>query len=224
MPPVPVTEFPETGGTGPMPGLPGRGPDSPDLAAAVDRAQRGDEEAFRLLYRAVQPGLLRYLRVLVGEDAEGGAPEPGLRVARGLPGFRGDLDGFRGGAAPIARNRAMDPLRQQRRRPHTDHREQAVEHLADLPAADDTAGAALELISTDAALALIAGLPRDQAAAVLLREVVGLDATRAAQVLGKRAGAVRTAAYRGLRRLAEQLAEPQGPLQETRSVRSPARE
>lgn len=53
---------------------------------------------------------------------------------------------------------------------------------------------------------MIARLPRDQAEAVLLRVVVGLDAKAAARVLGKRPGAVRTAAYRGLRKLAEQLA------------------
>lgn len=35
--------------------------------------------------------------------------------------------------------------------------------------------------------------------------VVGLDAEATARVLGKRAGAVRTAAWRGLRRLAAQL-------------------
>jgi len=40
---------------------------------------------------------------------------------------------------------------------------------------------------------------------VLLRVVVGLDAASAAEVLGKRSGAVRTAAYRGLKRLAERL-------------------
>ena len=52
---------------------------------------------------------------------------------------------------------------------------------------------------------MIAALPRDQAEAVLLRVVIGLDAESAAQVLGKRAGAVRTAAYRGLRRLNDAL-------------------
>jgi RNA polymerase sigma-70 factor (ECF subfamily) len=45
-------------------------------------------------------------------------------------------------------------------------------------------------------------LPPDQAEAVLLRAVVGLDAGTAARVLGKRPGAIRTAAYRGLRTLA----------------------
>jgi RNA polymerase sigma-70 factor (ECF subfamily) len=48
-------------------------------------------------------------------------------------------------------------------------------------------------------------LPPDQAEAVLLRVVVGLDAESAGKVLGKRAGAVRTAAYRGLRTLASRL-------------------
>src|SRR5258708_7905518 len=39
----------------------------------------------------------------------------------------------------------------------------------------------------------------------LLRALVGLDAATAAQVLGKRPGAVRTAAHRGLRTLARHL-------------------
>jgi RNA polymerase sigma-70 factor (ECF subfamily) len=80
-----------------------------------------------------------------------------------------------------------------------------VEDLVELPGRGDTADSASESISTDAALALIRSLPRDQAEAVLLRAVVGLDAETAGKVLGKRAGAVRTASYRGLRRLAERL-------------------
>ncbi len=39
----------------------------------------------------------------------------------------------------------------------------------------------------------------------MLRVVVGLDAKTAAETLGKRPGAVRTAAHRGLKRLAELL-------------------
>ncbi|HTW00386.1 MAG TPA: hypothetical protein VMF87_08790 [Streptosporangiaceae bacterium] len=44
---------------------------------------------------------------------------------------------------------------------------------------------------------------------MLLRAVIGLDAATAATVLGKRPGAVRTAAYRGLRTLARQLENQQ---------------
>ena len=184
-------------------------PATTDLTAAIGRAQGGDEDAFRLLYRAVQPGLLRYLRMLVGDEAEDVCAETWLRIAGALDGFRGDIDGFRAWAATIGRNRAMDHLRQRRRRyPGVAG---AVEELAELPAADDTAGAALELIATGSALALIATLPRDQAEAVLLRVVMGLDANSAARVLGKRPGAVRTAAYRGLRRLAAELGQVPGP-------------
>jgi RNA polymerase sigma-70 factor (ECF subfamily) len=62
-----------------------------------------------------------------------------------------------------------------------------------------------ENLSTARALAMVAGLPPDQAEAVRPRVVTGLSAPAAAEVLGKRPGAVRTAAHRGLRRLAEQL-------------------
>jgi RNA polymerase sigma-70 factor, ECF subfamily len=172
-----------------------------DLSSLVSAAQEGDDEAFRALYRAVQPGLLRYLRALVGDDAEDVASEAWLQIARDLGSFRG-AQGFRAWAATIARNRALDHLRHRRRRPAV---ATPIEHLAELPGADDTGERAGELMSTDAAIALIATLPRDQAEAVLLRAVVGLDAERAARLLGKRPGAVRTACYRGLRRLAEHL-------------------
>src|SRR5437899_13045651 len=95
--------------------------------------------------------------------------------------------------------RALFPLSRRRRRPRPSFQ---FEQLADRPGDDDTAGSALDALGSDAARALIARLPRDQAEAVLLRVVIGLDAPAAGRVLGKRPGAVRTAAYRGLRRLA----------------------
>jgi RNA polymerase sigma-70 factor (ECF subfamily) len=184
------------------------------LTSAVAAAQQGDEVAFAQVYRAVQPGLLRYLTVLVGSDAEDVASDTWAQVCRDLSGFQGDGDGFRAWSATIGRHRAMDHLRARARRPV------AVTTLDDLmaqPAAqDDTAGLALESLSTAAALRLIAALPRDQAEAVLLRAVVGLDANAAGRVLGKRAGAVRTAAYRGLRRLADQgVGQPADSLSDT---------
>jgi len=175
----------------------------PDLAASLARAQRGDPDAFRALYRDTQPRLLRYLHALVGDDAEDIASEAWLQVARDLHAFHGDYDGFRGWAATIARHRALDHLRRRSRRPPPIP--VPAEDLAGLAAADDTAARALDAVATRAAIALIATLPPDQAEAVLLRAVVGLDAATAAQVLGKRPGAVRTAAHRGLRTLARHL-------------------
>jgi RNA polymerase sigma-70 factor (ECF subfamily) len=172
------------------------------LEEALRSARDGDEGSFRMLYRELQPRLVRYLLVIVGDDAEDVASEAWLQIARDLTTFRGDWDAFRGWAVTIARHRAMDHLRAMRRRPSV---AMPVDLLTELADEQDTAAQALDAVSTGAALALIATLPRDQAEAVLLRAVVGLDAKAAGKVLGKRAGAVRTAAYRGLRRLAENL-------------------
>lgn len=173
-----------------------------ELGAAVARAQEGDEAAFAVAYRLVQPGLLGYLRGLVGDDAEDVAADAWLEIARDLRRFKGDGAGFRGWTATIARHRALDHLRRQKVRPRPTALEQDV---LDLPGPYSTHDQALETLSTEAALALVSGLPRDQAEAVLLRVVVGLDGPSAARVLGKRPGAVRTATYRGLKRLARQL-------------------
>ena len=176
-----------------------------ELTAAVRAARDGDECAFRTVYRAVHPRLLGYVRTLVPEaDAEDVASEAWLQIARDFGRFDGDADRFRGWTARIARNRALDHIRARGRRPSVGAVDDDNE-LAVLPAGSDTADEAFESIGTGRAMALIARLPRDQAEAVALRVVVGLDAKGAAKVLGKRPGAVRTAAHRGLRKLAELL-------------------
>ena len=176
-----------------------------ELGAAVARAQEGDEAAFAVAYRIVQPGLLGYLRGIVGDDAEDVASDAWLEIARDLGRFKGDGAGFRGWTATIARHRALDHLRRLKVRPRAAALEQNV---LELPGQYSTHDQALEALSTERALELVRTLPRDQAEAVLLRVVVGLDGPAAARVLGKRPGAVRTAAHRGLKRLAERLGGP----------------
>lgn len=171
------------------------------LDAAVTGALSGDETAIRFLYRALQPKILNYVRAMVGEtDAEDVASEAWSRIARDLHIFRGNGNGFQAWATTIARHRAIDHIR--RRRPVTPLSPQDIPHQ---PARDDPAREAITAVDTAAALAIIAELPPDQAQAILLRVVVGLDAPTAGKVLGKRPGAVRTATYRGLRNLAQRL-------------------
>ena len=162
-----------------------------DLATAVARAQGGDVPAFEALYRDVQPRLVRYLATLVGADAPDVASESWLQVARDLRGFRGDLPAFRAWVVGIGRHRALDQLRAHRRRPVEPWDPALLPEAAGQDNLD-------EGLATRRALALINRLPRDQAEAVLLRVVVGLDAPAAATVLGKRPGAVRMATSRGL--------------------------
>ena len=173
-----------------------------DLDDALTRALAGDETGFVLLYRSLQPGILRYVAALVGADAEDVAAEAWLQVARDLTTFCGDVDGFRGWVSTIARHRALDHLRARARRPVV---LDDLVALADRPAGDDTSESALERLRTAQAVAMVAALPREMAEAVMLRAVVGLDVAGTAAVLGKRPTAVRVAAHRGLKRLAEQL-------------------
>ncbi|WP_460365544.1 RNA polymerase sigma factor [Actinocorallia lasiicapitis] len=177
-------------------------PDEVALSAAVGKARSGDEASFRTVYQDLHPRLLRYLRVLVADDAEDVASEAWLQIVRDLPSFTGEYDAFRGWATTIARNRALDHVRRRQRRPQADT---PLDELTERPAPEDTAASALDGLGTEHALRLILKLPQDQAEAVLLRVLIGLDAKTAGQVLGKRAGAVRTAAYRGLRKLASEI-------------------
>jgi RNA polymerase sigma-70 factor (ECF subfamily) len=172
------------------------------LERALRAAQDGAESGFAVLYRDLQPRLLRYATTLVGAEAEDVTAETWLQVARGIRGFVGDVDGFRGWVTTICRNRAIDAARARGRRP-ADAIDTAV--LADRPNGQDTSDAALGAMSTRWAIEQIMALPPTEAEAVLLRAVVGLDAPAAARVLGKRPGTVRVAAHRGLRRLAGAL-------------------
>ncbi|THA69386.1 RNA polymerase sigma factor [Streptomyces sp. A0642] len=192
-----------------------------ELRRAVSLAQQGDEDGFATAYRLVHPGLLGYIRGLVGDDAEDVASDAWLEIARDLGRFRGDGAGFRGWTATIARHRALDHLRKQKRRPRAALIEQDV--LA-LPGRADTVDAVLESMSTKWALRQIRELPPDQAEAVLLRVVVGLGGPASARVLGKRPGAVRTAAHRGLKRLAEQLASDSSPERTADVARNPVKD
>lgn len=178
-------------------------------------ARAGNPIAFEAIYRALAPRLARYARGLVGQDADDVAAEAWLQIVRDLGRFDGGWDAFRGWAARIVRNRAIDHLRAQSRRPVD---ATPVETFFDIAGPDDTPGAVEESLSTTEAIELIASLPADQAEAVLLRAVVGLDAKTAGEVLGKRAGAVRVAAHRGLKTLASRLAAPDGSNGHPRSV------
>jgi RNA polymerase sigma-70 factor (ECF subfamily) len=185
---------------------------------AVQRLCDGDAEAFRLVYRAVHPPLLRYLAVLVGvDDAEDVASETWAQATRDLDRFHGDADGFRGWVTTIGRHRALDHLRRQSRRIRADR------DLLGIDPADgvDLESRVVESFTTEAAFALIGSLPRDQAEAVILRAVMGLDAKSAGAVLGKRPGAVRSAAHRGLASLAGRLGSPPESLLAERDILEP---
>jgi RNA polymerase sigma-70 factor, ECF subfamily len=177
------------------------GPGFPDVLAS---AQDGSEEAFTQLWLDGNAALLRYLRVIAAEAADDIAADTWMHVVRGLPRFRGDEAAWRAWLFTTARRRTIDQARRRSRRA-----EEPIHDVPEsqLPASGDAAEMAFEHLSTRAAITLLADLPPLQAEVILLRVVAGLDTEAVAKLVGRSPGAVRVAAHRGLRRLAQILTE-----------------
>jgi RNA polymerase sigma-70 factor (ECF subfamily) len=167
-------------------------------------AQGGSGEAFSQLWRDGNPVLLRYLRVIVPEAAEDVAADTWIYVVRSLVDFRGNEQEWRAWLFTTARRRAIDERRRIMRRPAAPLAEVASDRL---PVSADAADEAIEHLATRSVMALVARLPPLQAEVILLRVVAGLDNEAVARLVGRSPGAVRVAAHRGLRRLAQILAE-----------------
>jgi RNA polymerase sigma-70 factor (ECF subfamily) len=174
----------------------------PEFPAVLQAASRGDQEAFGRLWHDLQPRMLRYFMVAAPAAAEDLASETWLGVVRGLDRFRGNEPSFRAWVFTIARHEVLEWRRRAARRVTEDVPMNGPPERA---APDDPAAAALDDLSTRAALAMVATLPPDQAEAVVLRVVAGLGVDRVAAIMGKRPGTVRVLTHRGLRRLAERL-------------------
>lgn len=183
----------------------GRVPVGPEFDAVLAAAQAGAEWAVAVLFRDLQPALLRYLRSHLGNDAaaDDAAAEVWLAVARHLPGFRGDEGAFRGWTFTIARRRVIEERRRASRR-RTDPVPQDA--LADRAAPDDVAEEGIAELSAKEAIArLTAGLPADMAEVVRLRVVAGLEVAEVARIMGRSPGSVRVLQHRALRRVAARL-------------------
>jgi len=171
--------------------------------ALLVAAQAGDEAAVGSLYRDLNTTLVRFLGAQAAGAGEDLAQDVWLAAANGLASFSGDEDGFRAWMFTIARRQLISHWRRAGRRP-----QQVVDpaHLPE-PAASAEAGPDARILADEAVLALVAGLPREQAEIVLLRVVVGFDAEQVGAIVGKRASTVRVLQHRALRRMARRFAE-----------------
>ena len=172
------------------------------LDEALIKARAGDEAGFLVLWDALQPRLLRYLQVIGGDDVDDVAGETWLQVVRDLPKFKKDsADEFRAWLFTIGRHRAIDAARSRKRL--------RDKMLADGPApppvtlGNPVEDEVLHELSTRQAVAMVAGLSKDQAEVVALRVIAGLDTEAVARMLRKSPGAVRVALHRGLRALSD---------------------
>ena len=178
------------------------GPPDEELAEALEAARRHEEAGFRLLYRWMNPRLLRYFQGRAGALAEDLAAEVWADAARALDGFGGDWAAFRAMLFTIARRRLVDLRRRQGRSVTCT----PIDEGGDRAGPDDPEGVTLSAISTrDAVRSIVQELPFEQAEIVLLRVLGDLDVKQVATLLGKSPGAVRVAQHRALQRLRRSL-------------------
>ena len=169
-------------------------------------ASRREQWAIAGLFRAYQPLLLRYLRAQAPAAADDLAGEVWVAVARGLHRFAGDEACFRAWLFTIARRRLTDHRRKVGRRRTDPVPHESLDRL-DSDALDPATIAVDHIRAQQAVELIMADLSADQADAVLLRVVAGLDVADVARIMGRSPGAVRVLCHRALRRLAPLLVE-----------------
>jgi RNA polymerase sigma-70 factor (ECF subfamily) len=171
------------------------------FADTLAAARQGDDRALALLWRELHPSLLRYLRAVDPDAAEDIASDTWLEVTRRFHRFCGDERDFRGWLFTIARHRAIDVRRRAARR-----RTAPVAWIPERPGLDDPAADVLAGLSTEESVRLVSQLPPEQAEAVRLRVLAGLETELVARIMNKEPGNVRVLSHRGLRNLARWLA------------------
>lgn len=135
-------------------------------------------------------------------DAADATQEALLAIVRGLPRFDG-RSAFGTWAYRVATNACLDELRRRKRRP-----EPASDTIALLGASE--AGSAVDAVAgarVDVDAALLQ-LPLDYRAAVVLRDLCGLDYAEIASVLDAPVGTVKSRISRGRAMLADLLGNP----------------
>jgi RNA polymerase sigma-70 factor (ECF subfamily) len=168
----------------------------------VDRARRGDQEAFAAVIRHYDRGLrsLAYRLLSDRDRMDDAMQEAYLKAFRALPRFRGDSK-LGTWLYRITYNVCLDELARSNRGTHVP--------LDDLPEPHDNGAAADEVLSSrDALAAALAALPAEDRAAVLLVDADGFDYRAAGEVLGVPAGTIASRLNRARRVLRLALAEP----------------
>lgn len=176
-----------------------------DVASLVTGARRGDSEAWEALYRRAYPRLLAYARRRLPspDEARDAVSEAMARAVANIHRFRSMGAGFDAWLYGILRHVVLDALRAQRRRSPEAPPEEASQDPEPL-------GQVLDDEEAEAVRAAFARLPPGDQELLELRVVAGLEAGHVARVLGRRAGAVRMAQSRALKRLRSLLEEEAG--------------
>jgi RNA polymerase sigma-70 factor (ECF subfamily) len=174
-----------------------------DFDAILAAAKLGDERAAEQLFRAFQPGLLRYLRYQERDAAEDITSEVWLAAARSIQTFEGNESGYRSWLFTVARRRVVEHRRQRSRR-----RTDAVDPttFSTAPSADDPAATATDSLDAEQAIRLMEQfLTPDQCEVLVLRVVADLSAAEVGQLMDRPESWVRVTQHRAFKVLASRL-------------------
>lgn len=172
----------------------------------MQHARRGDKDALEDLLRRHHERLhaLCWRMTGNGADAADATQEALIAIARGLPRFDARAR-FGTWAYRVTVNACLDELRRRRRRPEPVE----TEILASArPTEESREGAVADRLAIDDALRT---LTPEFRAAVVLRDLCGLDYAEIAEVLTVPIGTVRSRLARGRAALAEELAGNRQP-------------
>ncbi|MDQ6857867.1 MAG: sigma-70 family RNA polymerase sigma factor [Chloroflexota bacterium] len=166
----------------------------------LDRARRGDARAFDALARAHERALYSHVARILGPgaDAEDVVQDAFVSAWRSMSGFEGTS--FKAWLFRIARNRAIDVIRAQKRRaelpldpPDADDGPGWAEPAAGGPELLDIAAGHEARAVVEAALALV---PVEQRDALLLRDVEGFSYEEIASITVSELGTVKSRIHR----------------------------
>jgi RNA polymerase sigma-70 factor (ECF subfamily) len=167
----------------------------------VLQAARGESGwACGVLYRDLNPRLLRYFASQAPAAAEDLAADTWVGVARGLRSFTGDEQAWRAWVFKIGHRRLADHWAAASRRRSLIDPTQGLEMV---PSDADPEGEVIVRDSILRALRILReNLSADQAMIVTLRILGGLSTDQVADVVGKRPATVRVVQHNALKKLA----------------------
>ena len=177
----------------------------------VERAQRGDKQAFGLLVEKYQRKLARLLSRFVRDPAEveDVTQEAFIKAYRALPKFRGD-SAFYTWLYRIGINTAKNYLMAARRRAPTStgvdaEEAESLEEGEQLRDINTPESLLLSREIGDTVNSTIEGLPEELRTAIQLREIEGMSYEDIAQIMNCPIGTVRSRIFRAREAIAEQL-------------------
>jgi RNA polymerase sigma-70 factor (ECF subfamily) len=171
--------------------------------AHVAAAASGDREALAVIYAALAPLVVGYLRAHAVQDPEGVANDVFAKLLPQVPRVTGGAEGLRRLTFAIARARMIDAARARARAGSPVRYEPAADSRR-VPSAEDEAHQAASLEHVQAVLAT---LPADQREVLTLRVVADLSIEQVAELMGRSAGAIKQLQRRGLIALRRALEE-----------------